>query len=150
MKVAEAVKHMAVAYLRQIVDSFTKDFPQPEEERAREIIVQNADKLTDPDRIERMLRVADRSYSTRILQHNILEALLNKRDRRAAEEEIVGEVRLLEKQILEEAEHPEESLAYEDEDVLDTLKAVLGVTARRFGAEVTKLGGDFLSYRTGL
>lgn len=26
MKVAEAVKHMTVAYLRRIVDSFTKDF----------------------------------------------------------------------------------------------------------------------------
>ena len=127
MKVAEAVKHMTVAYLRRIVDSFTKDFPQPEEERAREIIVQNADELTDPDRIERTLRVADRSYSTRILQHNILEALLNKQDRRATEEEIVGDVRSLEKQILEEAEHPEESLAYEDDDALGTLKAVLDV-----------------------
>lgn len=130
MKVAEAVKHMTVAYLRRIVDSFTKDFPQPEEERAREIIVQNADELTDPERIERTLRVADRSYSTRILQHNILEALLNKPERRATEEEIVEDVRSLEKEILDEAERPEESLAYEDEKALDTLRAVLDVAVQ--------------------
>lgn len=127
MKVAEAVKHMTVAYLRRIVDSFTKDFPQPEEERAREIIVQNVDELTDPERIQRTLRVADRSYSTRILQHNILEALLNKPDRRAIEEEIVDDVRSLEKQILEEAQEPEESLEYEDDNALGTLRAVLDV-----------------------
>lgn len=127
MKLTEAVKHMTVAYLRRIVDSFTKDFPQPEEERAREIIVQNVDELTDPDRIEQTLRVADRPYSTRILQQNILEALLNKQDRRATEEEIVQDVRSLEKQILEEAQEPEESLAYEDDDALSTLRAVLSV-----------------------
>lgn len=127
MKVAEAVKHMTVAYLRRIVDSFTKDFPKPEEERAREIIVQNSDELTDAERIERTLRVADRPYSTRILQHNILEALLNKTDRRATEEEVIDDVRSLEKAILDEAERPEESLSFENEDALDTLRSVLGV-----------------------
>lgn len=130
MKVAEAVKHMTVAYLRRIVDSFTKDFPQPEEERAREIIVQNTDELTDPQRIGRTLRVADRPYSTRILQHNILEALLNKPERRATEGEIVDDVRSLEKEVLDEAERPEESLAYEDDDALDTLRAVLDVAVQ--------------------
>lgn len=127
MKVAEAVKHMTVAYLRRIVDSFTKDFPQPDEERAREIIVQNSDELTDPERIEKTLRVADRPYSTRILQHNILEALLNKTDRRATEEEIVNDVTSLETAVLEEARTPEQSLSYENDDDLDTLRAVLDV-----------------------
>lgn len=55
MKVAEAVEQMTALYLRRIVDSFTKDFPKPEEERAREIIVQNVDELTDPGRIQRRL-----------------------------------------------------------------------------------------------
>lgn len=35
MKVAEAVDHMTALYLRRIIDGFTKDFPKPEEERAR-------------------------------------------------------------------------------------------------------------------
>lgn len=140
MKVAEAVKHMTVAYLRRIVDSFTKDFPQPDEERAREIIVQNVDELTDSERIEQTLRVADRSYSTRILQHNILEALLNKTDRRATEEEVVTDVRSLEKAILEEAEAPEESLSYEDEENLNILRSVLDVAVEDDQVSPEELG----------
>lgn len=126
MKVAEAVEHMTVAYLRKIIDSFTKDFPKPEEERAREIVVQNTDELTDPERIERQLSVAERPYSTRILHHNLLEALLNRPERMATEESIVEDVIALERQVLAEAEDPE-SLEYEDASSLNTLRAVLSV-----------------------
>lgn len=140
MKVSEAVKNMTVHYLRRIVNSFTKDFPQPDEDRAREIIVEHTDELTDPERIDRVLRVADRPYSTRILQHNVLEALLNKRNRQATEEEIVTDVQSLEKAILKEAERPEESLSYEDEQALDTLRAVLSVAVEDDEVSPEELG----------
>jgi hypothetical protein len=126
MKVQEAVEHMTVAYLRRIIDSFTKDFPRPEEERAREIVVQNADELTDPNRIRQKLSVADRPYSTRILQQNVLEALLNEPERMATEEAIVDAVTALEEEILAEAADPKR-LQYEDEAALETLRSVLEV-----------------------
>lgn len=126
MKVAEAVEHMSVAYLRRIIDSFTRDFPRPGEARAREIIVQNTSELTDTERIRRKLSVAERSYSARILQHNILAALLDKTNRTATEETIVNDVRGLEQAVIQEAE-ASDSLEYEDASSLDVLRAVLGV-----------------------
>jgi hypothetical protein len=126
MKVTEAVDHMTALYLRRIIDSFTKDFPKPEEERAREIIVQNVDELTDLERIERKLTDSSLPYSIRILEQNILEALLDQPDRMATEEAIVQHVISLEEEILGEAEAPH-SLQYEDESSLETLRAVLDV-----------------------
>lgn len=126
MKVAEAVEHMTVAYLRRIIDSFTRDFPKPDEERAREIIVQNTGELTDRERIKRKLQDSDLPYSTRVLQHNVLEALLDQPERMATEQVVVEDVISLEEEILREAEDPE-SLAYEDESSLEILREVLEV-----------------------
>ncbi len=126
MKVSEAVEYMTVAYLRRVIDSFTKDFPKPGEERAREIIVQNTDELTDINRIERKLTGSDLPYSTRILQHNVLEALLDYPERMESEGTIVDDVIGLEEEILQEAENSE-SLQYEDEPSLEILREVLDV-----------------------
>jgi hypothetical protein len=126
MKVAEAVEHMTALYLRRIVDSFTKDFPKPEEERAREIIVQNVDELTDSGRIQRRLAPNGRRYSTRVLHQNILEAVLNSPERQASEEQIVEAVTAREKEILREAEGSE-ALQYEDDSALETMRDVLEV-----------------------
>lgn len=126
MKVTEAVEHMTVAYLRRIIDSFTKDFPKPDTERAREIIVQNTDELTDSERIKRKLTGSNLPYSTRVLQHNVLEVLLDQPERMATEEAITEAVISLEKDILQEAEDPE-SLEYEDESSIEILREVLDV-----------------------
>ena len=129
MKVVEAVEHMTKFYLRRIVDSFTKDFPKPSEERAREIIVQNTDELTDPGRIKRTLSPGEHPYSTRVLHQNILEAILNRPERQAREEEVVEAVIAKESKILSEAENPD-SLTYEDESALETLRDVLEVAVQ--------------------
>ncbi|WP_420633003.1 hypothetical protein [Candidatus Palauibacter sp.] len=42
MRVAEAIELMTKAMLQRVVDSFTKDFPKSDEERAREIILRNS------------------------------------------------------------------------------------------------------------
>lgn len=126
MKVAEAVDYMTVAYLRRIIDSFTKDFPKPGKNRAREIIVQNADELTDQDRIKRQLTDTDLPYSTRILQHNVLEVLLDQPERIASEGAIVKAVINLEQEVLAEAEDPA-SLEHEDKSSLEILRTVLEV-----------------------
>lgn len=55
MKVSEAIELMTKAYLQRVIDSFTKDFPKPDEERAR-LILRNVDELTDPERIAGVYR----------------------------------------------------------------------------------------------
>jgi hypothetical protein len=56
MRVGEAVQHMTKAYLHRIIDSFTRDLVKPDEDRSREIIVRNTEELTDPERIQTVLR----------------------------------------------------------------------------------------------
>ena len=43
MKVADAIKQMSRLPLQRIVDSFTKDFPKPDENQARDIILRNVE-----------------------------------------------------------------------------------------------------------
>lgn len=125
MKVSEAVQHMTKAYLQRIIDSFTRDFPKTDEERAREIIVKNAEELTDPARTADMLRF-EAPYGERILQSYILEGLINRPEHRATEEELVQEVLALEEEILAAAEDPD-ALRYEDGRAIEVLGAVLEV-----------------------
>lgn len=51
MKVSEALEHMTKSFLHRLIDSFTRDLPKPDEEKAREIILRNSEELTDPERI---------------------------------------------------------------------------------------------------
>ncbi len=126
MRVDAAVNLMSKAYLDRVVDSFTKDFPKRDEERAREIIVKNVDELTDPDRIKGQLSWEDHKYSERVLHTYILEFLLTCADHIADEPAIIEGVQEAERDIVAAASDPEE-LKYEDEHALDVLEAVLDV-----------------------
>lgn len=126
MKVTEAVQHMTKSYLHRIIDSFTRDFPKPDEERARSIIIKNVEELTDRDRICRRLVFEERPYSERVFQHHILEVLLNQPGYRASEEELVEKVGLREQEILDRAADPN-SLQYEDSHAVEVLEEVLSV-----------------------
>ena len=75
MRVADAIELMTKAMLQRVVDSFTKDFPKSDEERAREIILRNTDELTDPQRIEAVLSF-DGRLQDQIRQTCVLEALI--------------------------------------------------------------------------
>lgn len=125
MKVADAVEYMTKAYLHRIIDSFTKDFPKPDVERAREIILRNTEELTDSERIATVLSVGA-PYSDQILTGYILEALTNRPDYRATESEIVEEVTELEQELLDESGSPD-ALRYEDDHAVDVLRSVLEV-----------------------
>jgi hypothetical protein len=125
MKVSEAVEHMTKSYLHRIIDSFTKDLPKPEEERAREIIVKNAEELTDPERTRNVLTF-EGAYEERIVQTYVLEALINRPEHLASEEEIIEEVTALEQEILDRAAE-EDALRYENARSVEILKAVLEV-----------------------
>ena len=65
MKVADAIQQMSKLPLQRIVDSFTKDFPKPDENQARDIILRNVRGTdrpgTDSDRsaVRRALLGAD-------------------------------------------------------------------------------------------
>lgn len=126
MRVDDAVDHMTKAFLDRVVDSFTKDFPKRTEERAREIITQNVDELTDPGRIEGQLSWEGYRYSDRILYTYILEFLLACNDYTADEVQIIEAVRAVEEDVLAAAADPEQ-LRYEDELSLEILEAVLEV-----------------------
>lgn len=126
MRVDDAVNHMTKWYLERIIDSFTKDFPKLDEDRARDVIVSNVDELTDQDRIHRQLSFEGHTYSDRILQTYILEFLLSSQEQIAGEAEIIDGVTETEKTILASASDPE-SLRYEDEHALEIMEAVLDV-----------------------
>lgn len=126
MRVDDAVGYMTKAFLDRIVDSFTKDFPKRDEERAREIITKNVDELTDPARIERQLSWEGYRYSDRVLQSYILEFLLACPAHTAEEADIIEGVRAIEQNVLAAASDPE-GLRYEDEHALEILEAVLDV-----------------------
>jgi len=126
VKVSEAVEHMTKQYLQRIVDSFTRDFPRLDEERARETIVQNIEELSDPERIQKRLSFRDASLADRILQSNILEVLLNDPDYVSAEETVVQQGQALERSILEEASRAE-CFRYEPAQEVEILRAVLSV-----------------------
>ena len=88
MRVAEAIELMTKAMLQRVVDSFTKDFPRSDEERAREIILRNTGELTDPQRIEAVLRF-DGLLQDQIRQTCVLEALMGSPDCAASELDVV-------------------------------------------------------------
>lgn len=125
MKVSEAIQEMTKSYLHRIIDSFTRDFPKHDEERAREIILRNVEELTDPTRVASVLTIGG-PFSDQILMAYILEALVNRPDCAATEAEIVDEVTELERRILEASEDPD-ALRYEDDSSVDIMRAVLEV-----------------------
>src|SRR5690606_37833916 len=106
-------------------DSFTKDISKPDEERSREIVVRNAEELTDASRIKTVL-VRDGLFSDQLLESYILEALVNRPDHRAREEDLIEEVRLLEEQVLRQAADPD-ALIYSNAKYVEILRAVLEV-----------------------
>jgi hypothetical protein len=125
MKVAEAVQHMTKQYLHRIIDSFTKDITKPDEDRSRELVVRNAEELTDPQRIRTVL-AREGLFSDQLLEAYILEALINRAEHCSTEEALIEEVRALEQTVLDEASDPD-ALKYADATAVDVLKAVLEV-----------------------
>lgn len=125
MRLTDVVGLMTKAYLHRIIDSFTKDLPKGDEEKARELILRNTSELTDRDRIARALRF-EGSYCDRILQEYILEALVNRPEHAASEEDLIGEVTRLEQRVLDDAQNPD-ALKYEDDHALEILTSVLEV-----------------------
>ena len=98
MRVAEAIELMTKAMLQRVVDSFTKDFPRSDEERAREIILRNTGELTDPQRIEAVLRF-DGLLQDQIRQTCVLEALMGSPDCAASELDVVENVTRLQRNL---------------------------------------------------
>lgn len=123
MKVADAIKQMSKLPLQRIVDSFTKDFPRPDEDQARDIILRNVEELTDPERIAAVLRF-DGPFSEQIRQTCMLEAFVNRPDWSASEQDIVENLRQLEQSVLDAAAGGD-SLRYEDPQHVEVLRDVL-------------------------
>lgn len=138
MRVSEAVEHMTKQYLQRIVDSFTRDFPRLNEERARETIVRNVDELSDPERVQKRLSFREAPLSQRILQSNILEVLLNDLDNVCVEGEIVEKGQALERSVLEEARR-EDAFKYEPTQKVEILRTVLAM-AENEAARVDQAG----------
>ena len=123
MKVADAIKQMSKLPLQRIVDSFTKDFPKPDEDQARDIILRNVEELTDGKRITAVLQF-DGPFKDQIRQILMLEAFVNRPDWSASEHDIVESLTRLEQDVLDAAEG-EDSLRYEDPERIEILKDVL-------------------------
>ena len=128
MKVADAIKQMSKLPLQRIVDSFTKDFPKPDEDQARDIILRNVEELTDGKRITTVLQF-DGPFKDQIRQILMLEAFVNRPDWSASEQEIVESLTRLEQDVLDAAEAAD-SLRYEDPDRIEILKDVLKTALR--------------------
>jgi len=125
VKIAEALPHMTKAYLQRVIDSFTRDFPRLDEDRAREIILRNVEELTDGERIKSVLSFTG-DFSDQILLTYILEALLNAPDNAMSEADLVEAVSDLERGVLSAAKDPD-ALKYDDHTAVSILRAVLEV-----------------------
>ncbi len=125
MRVADAIELMTKAMLQRVVDSFTKDFPKSDEERAREIILRNTDELTDPQRIEAVLSF-DGRLQDQIRQTCVLEALIGSPDCSASELTVVENVTQLQQQVLDTAASPD-ALRYEDARSVEVFRTVMKV-----------------------
>ena len=123
MKVADAIKQMSKLPLQRIVDSFTRDFPKPDENQARDIILRNVEELTNPERIASVL-LFDGPFSEQIRQKCMLEAFVNRPDWSASEQDIVKGLHHLEQGVLDAAGDAD-SLRYEDPQDIEIMKDVL-------------------------
>ncbi|WP_423927074.1 SAP domain-containing protein [Candidatus Palauibacter sp.] len=128
MRVDEAIELMTKGLLQRVVDSFTKDFPKSDEERAREIILRNSGELTDPRRIEAVLAF-DGRLQDQIRQTCVLEALIGSPDCTASELDVVENVTQLQQQVLDAAASPQ-ALRYEDARSVEVLRAVMRVALK--------------------
>ena len=128
MKVADAIKQMSKLPLQRIVDSFTKDFPKPNEDQARDIILRNVEELTDGKRIAAVLQF-DGPFKDQIRQILMLEAFVNRPDWSATEQETVESLTGLEQGVLDAAAE-EDSLRYQDPERIEILKDVLRAALR--------------------
>ncbi|MYB44188.1 MAG: hypothetical protein F4X74_04545 [Acidimicrobiia bacterium] len=125
MKVADAINQMSTLPLQRIVDSFTKDFPKPDEDQARDIILRNVEELTNPERVTAVLRF-DGPFSEQIRQRCMLEAFVNRPDWSASEQDLVESLQELEQSVLDTAGE-EDCLRYEDPWRVEVLRDVLNV-----------------------
>lgn len=125
MKVAEAVEHMTQFYLHRVIDSFTKDFPKPEVQKAREIILKNSEELTQAERISVVLQI-EGPYEKGLLHSYILEAMINRPGYTATEKQIVEEVQQAQTKLLRDAQDPD-CLQYQESSSVEILRAVLEV-----------------------
>ncbi|MCY3538262.1 MAG: SAP domain-containing protein [bacterium] len=123
MKVADAIKEMSTLPLQRIVDSFTKDFPKPDEDQARDIILRNVEELTNSERIATVLRF-DGPFSEQIRQRCMLEAFVNRPEWSASEADLVESLQKHEQSVLDTAGE-EDCLQYEDKWRVEVLKDVL-------------------------
>ena len=125
--------------------SLTKDFPKPDEDQARDIILRNVEELTDGKRIATVLQF-DGPFKDQIRQILMLEAFVNRPDWSASEQEIVESLTGLEQDVLDAAA-ADDSLRYEDPERIEILRDVLRATLndpRAARSRKTQGPGDLL------
>lgn len=94
MKIEETVQYMSKMYLERIIKSFTQDYPSNKDaEEYREIIKNNVEELSDPDKLNKRLYnfISDTykdPYGNRLLYDFILRAILSKPNYVSTEDEI--------------------------------------------------------------
>lgn len=126
MKIQDAVTYMSTAYLRRILDSYLRDSRKPEEEEARQRIIQDQETLEDPENIEGRLELSARPFNDRLLTHFIAETLLSEEAFTLDANTLVTRVQELEQAIITEAEEGE-ALKLRDPRNLDIYREVMRV-----------------------
>ena len=125
MRIVDCVAQMSKFYLNRIVDCFIREeIPRGDEDRLREQILENADEISDRDRISSALKACTLSRTDRILSGEILKALLESPGGSATETDLIGQVRRYENEIITRSQR-DDALAYSDARSLDIYKTVL-------------------------
>jgi len=125
MRIVDCVSQMSKFYLNRIVDCFIREeIPRGDEERLREQILENAEEISDHDRIRRALKDCSLSRTDRILSSEILRALLETPNGTATENDLIQQVRHYENEIIERSK-ADDALAYTDDRSLDIYGTVL-------------------------
>ncbi len=132
MELAELVPKMSKLYLHRTLESVLKDVRKPEEEAARDLIINNRNAFADAGRIKAKLDFLDLSYDSRVLAEICLDVLLDDPDYAMGEEELLKRVEATERAITEESKR-DDAFAFADTEALAIYRDVLAAAWKKDG-----------------
>lgn len=127
MQIQEAVQYMSTHYLKRVLDSYREETRKPEEEEARQRIIQDTESLADPQNVAARLNLSGQTFNDQILYSFVAEALLEDDDYVLSAENLMDQVQNKEQAIIDEASNAAEVFRFKDGDSLDTYQQVLSV-----------------------
>lgn len=125
MQFQDAVQLMSTHYLRRVLESYREESRKPDEEEARQRLLQDEDSITDPQNIQARVNLHDLPFDEQTLCAFVAEALLEAEDYSLDEKAVMETVKGKEEAIVQESSGDTEVFRYKDRTSLDTYRTVV-------------------------